>query len=208
MTACGGTGDTATSPEAGEEDTTQTSEDNSEGRAAEINIMMSFPQYMDQWEEYCNQFKAKVKEEDNIDLTINLEMPSSDQYESVLQARLTGDDAPDLYTLHSNNIPVFAQADNLVPLSDQPLADKIYADVKETASLDGELMAVPLESQSWGVLYNKAIFEELNISQPNTLDELKEVCKTLTEAGHTPFMLAFQEQWVPQLMTAQPLVVR
>lgn len=205
MTACGGTGDTATSPEAGEEDTTQTSEDNSEGRAAEINIMMSFPQYMDQWEEYCNQFKAKVKEEDNIDLTINLEMPSSDQYESVLQARLTGDDAPDLYTLHSNNIPVFAQADNLVPLSDQPLADKIYADVKETASLDGELMAVPLESQSWGVLYNKAIFEELNISQPNTLDELKEVCKTLTEAGHTPFMLAFQEQWVPQLMTALTL---
>lgn len=51
--------------------------------------------------------------EENIKLTINLEMPSSGDYESVLQTRLTGDDAPDLFTLHSNNIATYYEAGHL-----------------------------------------------------------------------------------------------
>ena len=80
-------------------------------REAKLNIMMSFPQYMDQWETYARQFEAKMLAEENIKVTVNLEMPSSDQYESVLQARLTGDDAPDLFTLHRNNIPTYHKAE-------------------------------------------------------------------------------------------------
>lgn len=129
-------------------------------------------------------------------------MPSSDQYESVLQARLTGDDAPDLYTLHSNNIAAYYSAGNLTDLSGEGLAGKIYDNVKETVTTDGKLLAVPIESQAWGVLYNKDIFEECNLTAPDTLEDLQQVCAVLKENGYTPFMLAFQEQWVPQLMTA------
>lgn len=172
---------------------------------AELNIMMSFPQYMDQWETYCNQFEQKVLEEDNIKLTINLEMPSSGDYESVLQTRLTGDDAPDLFTLHSNNIQTYYDAGHLTDLSDQPLAEKIYPDVAEMVTYDGKLLAVPLESQAWGPLYNKAIFEECNLEVPSTLDELRNVVEVLEQNGYTAFELAFQEQWVPQLMTALTL---
>lgn len=70
---------------------------------------------------------------------------------------------------------------------------------------DGKLLGVPIESQAWGPLYNKAIFEECGLEVPNTLDELKNVVAVLEENGYTPFMLAFQEQWVPQLMTALTL---
>ena len=175
-------------------------------REAELNIMMGFAQYMDQWQTYCHQFEDKVLTEDNIKLKINLEMPSSDQYDSVLQARLTGDDAPDLYTIQCNNIGVYTQAGNLADLSDQPLASKIYDDVKATVTVDDKLMAVPIESQAWGVLYNKEMFADAGISAaPTTLDELTEDCVKLTDKGYTPFMLAFQEQWVPQLMTALTL---
>lgn len=175
-------------------------------REAELNIMMGFAQYMDQWQTYCHQFEDKVLAEDNIKLKINLEMPSSDQYDSVLQARLTGDDAPDLYTIQCNNIGVYTQAGNLADLSGQPLAAKIYDDVKATVTVDGKLMAVPIESQAWGVLYNKEMFADAGISAaPTTLDELTEDCAKLTDKGYTPFMLAFQEQWVPQLMTALTL---
>lgn len=176
-----------------------------EPRQAELNVMMSFPQYMDQWETYCRQFEQKMLEEENIKVTVNLEMPSSDQYESVLQARLTGDDAPDLFTLHSNNIATYNDAGYLADLSGEELAGKIYDNVKETVSVDGKLLAVPIESQAWGVLYNKAIFEECGLTPPSTLSELETVCEKLKEAGYTPFMLAFQEQWVPQLMTALTL---
>ena len=176
-----------------------------EPREAELNIMMSFPQFIDQWETYAKQFEAKLLAEENIKVKVNLEMPSSDQYESVLQARLSGDDAPDLYTLHCNNIGTYNDAGYLYDLSNEPLADVIYENVKATVSVDGKLLAVPIESQAWGVLYNKEIFAECGLEAPDTLADLTAISETLKEKGYTPFMLAFQEQWVPQLMTGLTL---
>ena len=178
---------------------------NEEPREAELNIMMSFPQYMDQWETYAKQFEEKMLAEENIKVTINLEMPSSDQYESILQARLSGGDAPDLYTLHCNNLATYNDAGYLYDLSGEALADVIYENVKQTVTIDGKLLAVPIESQAWGVLYNKAIFEECGLKAPDTLSDLESICETLKAKGYTPFMLAFQEQWVPQLMTGLTL---
>lgn len=178
---------------------------NEEPREAELNIMMSFPQYMDQWETYAKQFEEKMLAEENIKVTVNLEMPSSDQYESILQARLSGGDAPDLYTLHCNNLATYNDAGYLYDLSGEPLADVIYENVKQTVTIDGKLLAVPIESQAWGVLYNKAIFEECGLKAPDTLSDLESICETLKAKGYTPFMLAFQEQWVPQLMTGLTL---
>jgi raffinose/stachyose/melibiose transport system substrate-binding protein len=208
LAACGakaedsttGANDVTKAPEAAEN--TDTADETTEPREVELSIMMSFPQYMDQWETYCKQFEDKMLAEENIKLKINLEMPSSDQYDSVLQARLTGDDAPDLYTIHSNNIKTYNEAGYLADLSGEALAGKIFDNVKKTVSVDGKLLALPIESTAWGVLYNKDIFEECGLQVPNTLDELKNVCKVLKEKGYTPFMLAYQEQWVPQLMTA------
>ena len=183
----------------------QTEEKTTAPREAELNIMMSFPQYMDQWETYCKQFEAKVLAEQNIKLTINLEMPSSDQYDSILQARLSGDDAPDLYTIHRNNLKVYDKAGNLADLSGQPFVDKLYENVRDTIMVDGKALAVPIESMAWGVLYNKTIFAECGLVAPKTLDDLKNIVSVLESKGYTPFMLAFQEQWVPQLMTALTL---
>ena len=153
LAACGNT-QTSTPAASTNDNTGSTPVENTgaskeEPRVAELNIMMSFPQYMDQWETYCKQFEAKMLAEENIKVTVNLEMPSSDQYESILQARLTGDDAPDLYTLHCNNIGTYNKAGNLYDLSDQPLADVIYENVKDTCSVDGHLMAVPIVIGLW-----------------------------------------------------------
>lgn len=171
-------------------------------REVDLNIMMSFPQYMEQWETYCKQFEDKMLSEENIKVKINLEMPSSDQYDSVLQARITGDDAPDLYTVQCNNLKTYYEPGYLADLSGEELAGKIYDNVKKTVTLDNKLVAVPIESMAWGVLYNKDIFDECGLQAPNTLDDLKNISKVLKEKGYTPFLLAYQEQWVPQLMTA------
>ena len=63
-------------------------------------------------------------------------------------------------------------------------------------------MAVPIESQAWGVLYNKDIFTECGLTVPDTISDLEAICTALKDKGYTPFLLAYQEQWVPQLMTA------
>lgn len=217
LVACAGTQTTdtpatpdtsANTPTAGEskaEPAPDTTAPVEQPREAELNIMMSFPQFMEQWETYARQFEEKMLAEENIKVKVNLEMPASGEYESILQARLSGDDAPDLYTLHCNNLGTYNEAGYLYDLSSQPLADVIYDNVRETVTIDGKLFAVPIESQAWGVLYNKAIFEECGLSAPDTLSDLKAICETLTDKGYTPFMLAFQEQWVPQLMTGLTL---
>lgn len=183
----------------------QGSKEGNAPKKTELNIMMSFPQYMEQWETYCRQFEEKILKEENIKLTINLEMPGSSDYESVLQARLTGGDAPDLFTLHSNNIATYYKAGNLLDLTAQEATGKVYPDVKAMVTYEDKVFALPLESQAWCVLYNKDIFNKYNLEVPETLDDLKNICKVLKANGVTPFELAFQEQWVPQLMTAVTL---
>jgi len=208
LAACStsGTSSVTTAEKAGESTAAAaTAATTAEPREAELNVMMSFPQYMDQWETYCQQFEAKMLAEENIKVKVNLEMPSSDQYENVLQARLSSGDAPDLYTLHCNLIPTYYKAGNLTDLSNEELAGKIYDNVKATVTRDGKLLAVPIESQAWGILYNKDIFEKCGLTPPETLDDLKNICSVLKENGYTPFLLAYQEQWVPQLMTALTL---
>jgi raffinose/stachyose/melibiose transport system substrate-binding protein len=171
-----------------------------------LDVMMSFPRFTDQMESYFDQFKAKMLAEKGIEVVINLEMPSSEQYNNILQTRLSSNDAPDLFTLHASaDLPTYQEAGYVADLSGQPLASKLYPDVRETVSIDGKVYAVPFESTVWGYLYNKDIFEAAGLKAPDTLAEMQNVVAVLKSKGYTPFQLAYQEQWVPQLMTALSL---
>ena len=45
-------------------------------REAELNIMMSFPQYMDQWQAYATQFEQKMLAEKNVSVRSTLKCPA------------------------------------------------------------------------------------------------------------------------------------
>jgi len=180
-----------------------TKEQASPAKKVTLNVMMSFPRFTEEMEAYVAQFEAKMLEEKGIEVEVELEMPSSDQYRNILQTRLSSNDAPDLFTLHATaDLPTYVEAGYVADLSSQPLAAKLYPDVRTSVSVDEKVYAVPFESTVWGYLYNKAIFEACGLTAPDTLDEMKEVVRVLKQNGYTPFQLAFQEQWVPQLMTA------
>ena len=177
-----------------------------EPKKVTLNVMMSFPRFMDQMQAYMDQFKQKELAEKNVDVTVNLEMPSSDQFETTLKARLSSNDAPDLFTISASaDLATYQKAGYLMNLSDQPFVPKLYSNVKKTVTYDGKVYLVPFESTVWGYLYNQDIFTKCGITLPETLDDMKKVVQTLKEKGYVPFELAFQEQWVPQLMTALTL---
>ncbi len=179
------------------------SEQTQSAEQVELEVMMSFPRFTDEIEAYFDQFEKKMLEERGIEVTVHVEMPSSDQYNNILQTRLSSNDAPDLFTLHATaDLPTYQSAGYLTDLSDRPLADKLYPDVRRSVTRDGGIYAVPFESTVWGYLYNKDIFSSLGLSTPDTIGEMREVVATLKANGYTPFELAYQEQWVPQLMTA------
>ena len=90
-------------------------------------------------------------------------------------------------------------------MSDQPFVDTLFESVKETVTYDGKVVALPLESLAWGYLYNRTMFREYGLTPPSTLSEMREVIEVLEQNGETPFLLAFQESWIPQLMMALSL---
>ncbi|MFC5529703.1 ABC transporter substrate-binding protein [Cohnella yongneupensis] len=174
-----------------------------EAKEVELNVFIGAPRFKDQFDKYFEKFKAKELADKNIDVTINLEMPAPEQAKDVLKARLASGDAPDVFDLHATqDIPSYYKAGYLTDLSDQPFVGKLYDGVKQTVTLDGKVLAVPMESLSWGYLYNKKMFADNGITPPQTLDEMKAVVDKLNAAKVTPFLLAYQESWVPQLMTA------
>ncbi len=175
-------------------------------REVELDVFMSFPRFQEQFEDYFELFEQKMLEEENIIVKINLEMPSSDTAQQLLQARLSSDDAPDVYTLHAiADIPDYYEAGYLADLSDAEFTNSVYDSVLESVTYDGKIVALPLESLAWGYLYNKDIFAQYNLTPPQTLSEMEEVVNTLNANDQTPFLLAFQESWIPQLLMALSL---
>lgn len=179
----------------------------SEGaKTAELKVFMSVPRFKEQFDKYFEQFKAKEKAEKNIDVTIKLEMPNSDQAGQILKTRLSSNDAPDLFTLHAiADIPSFYKAGYLTDLSSEPFVSTLFDSVKKTVTYDGKVLALPLESLEWGYLYNKTMFKEAGITPPQTLDEMKVAIDKLKAKNIKPFELSFQESWIPQLMMALSL---
>lgn len=184
----------------------ETTVDESAPREVELKVFMSFPRFQDQFEAYFEQFRQIQLAENNVDVTIRLEMPGAAQADQILRARLASNDAPDLFTLHAiADIPMYYRAGYLSDLSDQPFVDHLFDSVRETVTYDSQVVALPLESLSWGYLYNRDIFAEHGLTPPRTISEMQAVIDTLTNADVAPFLLAFQESWIPQLMMALSL---
>jgi raffinose/stachyose/melibiose transport system substrate-binding protein len=175
-------------------------------RKVELKVFMSFPRFKDRIEKYLEVFKAREKAEKNIDVTVKLEMPNSDQALPILRVRMAANDAPDVFTLHAvGNVPEFYRGGYLTDLSNQPFVKKLHPSVRNTVTYDGKVVALPLESLSWGYMYNKKIFADLKLTPPQTLSEMRTVVAKLKAAKVTPFLLSFQESWIPQLMMALSL---
>ena len=115
-------------------------------------------------------------------------------------------DSPDVFALHAiNDIPIYDKAGYLEDLSNEPFADKVFETIKPAITSNDKVVAVPLETLQWGYLYNKKIFNDLNLKLPQTFSEMEEVVKTLKENNVTPFLLSYKDAYIPQLFL--PLAV-
>lgn len=108
----------------------------------------------------------------------------------------TGDDRPAFWKtmLSSGNFPdVILEAEQLATM------DGIFTEVpqeiqdlfEESAlcEYNGKCITVPSFKQyKMQCYYNKAIFEELNLEEPQTWDEFMDVCQTIKDAGKVPLM--------------------
>src|SRR5690606_3994764 len=109
-----------------------------------------------------------------------------------LATALAGGSGPDLMMVRAyGGLENVAAPGYLEPLSTETvpaLADFAPAALQaESMSSDGQIYAVPFASQTQLVIYNKAIFDEHGISEPQTWDELIAASQKLKDAGIMPF---------------------
>ena len=59
----------------------------------------------------------------------------------------------------------------------------------------GQMVSLPYQYNLEGIWYNKEIFEELDIDEPQTFDELLDASETIADGGYVPFAMAGAAGW-------------
>jgi len=159
--------------------------------------------FKEQYTKFIDQWTVKYLKDKNVKVTYEMEMPDSTTDQQLLKTRLAAGDEMDIFAIHAmNDIPVYGKAGYLEDLNDQPFVGKILPSVKDAISYNGKVVGIPLESSSWGYIYNKKIFDDNKITPPTTLTEMKAIDAKLKAAKITPWLLAYKESWVPQLVNS------
>ena len=60
-------------------------------------------------------------------------------------------------------------------------------------SANGKIYGFPIDFKSWGIFYNKTIFEEQGLEVPTTLTELNAVQDALIAAGIDPYVRSYAD---------------
>ena len=139
---------------------------------------------------------------ENPNITIQFSSNASDQYETVLKARLAGGDAPDLFGVYPGaKFYPYAKAKYLADLSNEPWVARLASGGKRvTTYTDGKVYTLPMDSNAIAVIYNKQIFSQHGLSVPTNWTDFLVVCEKLKSDGITPLALGIKDQWVDQLI--------
>ncbi len=99
-----------------------------------------------------------------------------------------------------------ANKDALLPLNDlidkyrdEYNLDEIDPAFFELGSIDGNIYAVPMVSNSMHVFYNEPVLNQLGLAVPTTFDEALAMCPTLEENGYAGFGLMLSAGWSWQI---------
>ncbi|HET8843186.1 MAG TPA: extracellular solute-binding protein, partial [Ktedonobacteraceae bacterium] len=139
---------------------------------------------------------------ENPTITVQFSSIASDQYETVLKARLAGGDAPDLFGVFPGaKFYPYARAKYIADLSQEPWVARLQDGAKRVVTYtDGKIYTLPLDQNAIGVIYNKQIFSQHSLSVPTNWADFVTVCEKLKSAGMTPLALGIKDQWVDQLI--------
>lgn len=185
---------------------TETSSEADGGGAAEYSSTEEVTLNVYNWhteraEVYENIFSKFHEAYPNI--TVNYVAYDDDQYYSMLSTAIQSGEAPDLFATSGTKKIVFQNYVDMgacMPLDDLMDFSSYTADQLSWGQIDGVTYMSPAAlGDDYGVYYNKDIFEKYHLTEPQSWDELIEICETLKQNGVVPFALpgldANTNQW-------------
>jgi raffinose/stachyose/melibiose transport system substrate-binding protein len=141
------------------------------------------------------------------DIKVTFAPTAPTEYNAALSAKLEAGTAGDLITCR----PFDASLDlynkgYLASLNDLPGMEN-FGDVAKSAWItddNANTFCVPMASVIHGFIYNKAIFDELGLSEPTTNEEFLALLQTIKDNGtYAPLVMGTKDQWESATMGYQ-----
>lgn len=129
---------------------------------------------------------------------IEWQISPDDQYENVLNSKLSVGEGADIFYIRSGiTLQKYQPEKYMMDLSDQEWAGRYTDWAKEGTTYDGKVVQFQTWSvDGWGLLYNKDIFEEAGVAEvPKDYASFKEACDKILAAGKTPIYEPGAAQW-------------
>lgn len=200
LTACGG-GNSETAAPAGQGDSKQTTAESAqaEGEQKVITFMHRFPD-----EPYNTFINTKLAEYEQMhpDIKFNIISAQNQEYKEKIKIVVGSEDTPDIFFSWVGDFTErFIREDLILDLTPYLEADPEWKDsfiesqMEQYVNADGMQYGIPFRLDCKLFFYNKAIFDEHNLTVPTTWDEFINVCETLKAAGITPISFGNQEPW-------------
>lgn len=138
------------------------------------------------------------------EVTFELEQrPQGAEGDNVTKTRLATGEMNDLFWYNSGSLlQALNPSETLVDISDQPCVANLQESYLPTVSDENGTYGVPGETaMAGGILYNKAIYEDLGLSVPTTWTEFAANNAAIKEAGIAPVgqTYAGDSTWTSQL---------
>ena len=154
----------------------QKSTDSGEG-VKEIEFFNQKPEISRQLKELANTYS-----EEHDDVKITVTTIGSGEGAAGLQAKFTSGNPPEIMMLGGTS-EIDRYQDTLLEVSDLEVTNTIMEDLLEGALIDDSLLAIPMNVEGFGWMYNKEIFKEAGIDPESieTFDDFVEAVEKLDQ---------------------------
>lgn len=129
---------------------------------------------------------------------IEWQLSPDDQYENVLNSKLSVGEGADIFYARSGiTLKKYQPEKYMMDLSDQEWVGRYSDWAKEGTTYGGKTVQFQTWSvDGWGLLYNKAIFEAAGVTEvPKDYEGLKAACDKILASGKTPIYQPGAAQW-------------
>ncbi|WP_235001636.1 ABC transporter substrate-binding protein [Halobacillus sp. Marseille-P3879] len=143
------------------------------------------------YEEAVSRFEEK-----NPDVNVKVRRIPNDSYKQKLSVAMSGGNPPDVFHSWGGGwLNQFVEQDKVMELTSEVDASHFNELALDNGTFDEEIYGLPLGLSIDVVFYNKEIFEEYNLEEPETYEEWMDIIDTLNENDITPIALANSTKW-------------
>ncbi|RKJ40338.1 extracellular solute-binding protein [Acutalibacter sp. 1XD8-33] len=144
--------------------------------------------------------------EDALGVTVAYKTYTAENYQDKTYDEVSLDRArnnmDDIYLLNPDTILLLGEEERLMDLSGLDSAQNLRDIIRTANTVNGKLVAIPQEVVAYGLFVNKDMFDQYDLSLPQTPEEFLECCRIFKENGiETP--VGANRWWLETFVFAQ-----